>query len=74
MIKRQWKDADVYLIFNEGPEVSSHEVTVKGSRKRIEVWDPQTGEITPMHDMKSKAGSTIEITLQRYETAVLVVQ
>jgi hypothetical protein len=74
MIKRQWKDADVYLIFNEGPEVLSHAVTVKGSRKRIEVWDPQTGEITPMHEMKSKAGSTIEITLQRYETAVLVVQ
>ena len=74
MIERQWKNADVYLIFNEGPEVSTHEVTLMGTRKRIEVWDPQTGEITPMKAVKSKAGSTVKITLQSYQTNVLVVQ
>jgi hypothetical protein len=74
MIERQWKNADVYLIFNEGPEVSTHEMTLMGTRKRIEVWDPQTGEITPMKAVKSKAGSTVKITLQSYQTNVLVVQ
>jgi len=29
VMKRQWKDADVYLLFNEGPTVSEHAVTLK---------------------------------------------
>jgi len=74
MMRRQWKDADLYLIFNEGSAVSSHAVTINGTRKRIEVWDPQTGEVTPMHDRTSKAGSIVEIKLHGYETDVLVVQ
>jgi hypothetical protein len=74
MIKRQWKNADLYLFFNEGPEASSHAVTLTGSRKRVEVWDPQTGEIAPINGTESKAGSTVNITLHGYETEVLVVR
>jgi alpha-L-rhamnosidase len=72
VMRRRWKDADVYLFFNEGPAESNHTVTLIGSGRRIEVWDPQTGEITPMSALKSPDGLKVTMTLQSYETRVLV--
>ena len=74
VMRRRWKDADVYLFFNEGPAESNHTVILMGSGKRIEVWDSQTGEITPMVALKSADGLKLRMTLQGFETRVLVVR
>jgi hypothetical protein len=73
VMKRHWKDADVYLFFNEGADPATHTVTLTGAGKRIEVWDPQTGEITPAVAAKSADGLKLTMTLQGFETRVLVV-
>jgi hypothetical protein len=72
VMRRRWQDVDVYLFFNEGSAESSHTVTLMGSGKTIEVWDPQTGERTPIVALKSADGLTLTMTLQSHETRVLV--
>jgi beta-galactosidase GanA len=74
IMKRRWKDADVYLIFNEGAAASTHTVSFIGRGKKVEVWDPQTGKITPMMTLKSIDGLKVSIALQGFETRVLVLR
>ena len=72
VMKRRWKDADVYLFFNEGAEASDHKVTLISKGKIAEVWDPQTGEITPLAALRSADGLKLTMTLRGFETRVLV--
>jgi hypothetical protein len=72
VIKRHWKDADVYLLFNEGADTTIRTVTLTGAGKRIDVWDPQTGEITPAIAVKSADGLKLTMTMRGFETQVLV--
>ena len=72
VMKRRWKDADVYLFFNECADPATHTVTFTSPGKRIDVWDPQTGEITPAVALRSADGLKLTMTLQSYETRVLV--
>jgi len=74
ILKRRWKDADVYLIFNEGAAASTHTVSLAGRGKKMEVWDPQTGIITPLVAEKSADGWKVNIALQGYATRVLVLR
>jgi hypothetical protein len=74
VMRRRWKDADVYLFFNEGPAESNRAVTLMGPGRSIEVWDPQTGEITPVVARKSADGLKLTMTLQSCETRVLVMR
>jgi hypothetical protein len=74
VMKRRWKDADLYLFFNEQADPSTHEVTLAGPGKRIEVWNPQTGETTPAAALKSAGGVKLTMTLHGFETQVLVVR
>jgi hypothetical protein len=75
IMKRRWKDADVYLIFNEGAAASTHIVSFIGrGKKKVEVWDPQMGQIEPMAALKSVDGLKISIALQGFETRVLVLR
>jgi hypothetical protein len=74
IMKRRWKDADVYLFFNEGAAASSHTVTLMGRGKRVEVWDPQTADITPLMAQKSAEGWKVNIVLPGFETRVLVLR
>jgi hypothetical protein len=74
VMKRRWKDADVYLLFNEGAEAGTHMVTLTGRGKRVEVWDPQTGEISPTATHPSPDGWKLTMTLQGFETRVLVIR
>jgi hypothetical protein len=74
VIQRRWKDADVYLFFNEQAAAATHTVALPGPGRRIEVWDPQTGEIAPTSALKSPAGLQLTLALQGYETRVLVMQ
>jgi len=74
IMKRRWKDADVYLVFNEGAAASTHTVSFIGRGKKMEVWDPQTGQIGPMTALKSGDGLKVSIALQGFETRVLVLR
>jgi hypothetical protein len=74
VMKRRWRDADVYLLFNEGAEAGTHTVSLAGAGKRVEVWDPQAGEITRVAAQASGDGWRLPVTLQGFETRVLVVR
>ena len=74
VMKRRWKDADVYLLFNERAEAGTHTVTLAGSGKRVEVWNSETGEITPTAAVQSPDGWKLTMTLQGFETRVLVIR
>jgi len=72
LLHRRWKDADVFLLFNEGAAAATHTVTLTAPGKRIEVWDPQTGEIAPLHTSPAGGGVTATIALPGFATRVLV--
>jgi hypothetical protein len=74
VMKRRWKDVDVYLFFNEGAGAATHAVTLAGRGKRIEIWDPQTAEISPAPAGASADGLKLTMMLQGFETRVLVVR
>jgi hypothetical protein len=69
---RRLKDAEVYLFFNEGPDATTHSVTLRGDAKRVEVWDPQTGNILAEKTKNSKGAVEVKLALKPYETAILV--
>jgi hypothetical protein len=74
IMKRRWRDADVYLFFNEGAAASTHTVSLPGRGKKLEVWDPQTGKITPLMALQLTDGWKVSIALQGFETRVLVMR
>jgi len=47
-------------------------LTLRGDGKRVEIWDPQTGRISPVNGKPSKGAIDIQIKLKPYETEVLV--
>jgi hypothetical protein len=73
-IRRRLKDADVYLFFNEGPEASTHFITLKSDEKKAEMWDPKTGKVVPVSTTGIRAELKIQLVLKPYETSVLVLR
>jgi hypothetical protein len=73
-MRRRLNDADVYLFFNEGPDASSHMLTLRSEGKRGEIWDPQTGKITAAKTTDTKGAVKIDLQLKPYETRVVVVR
>ena len=66
LIHRKLKDAEVYLFFNESASSTSHSVIFKTKPQHIEVWDPESGVVTPV--------PTPALNLKPYETRVLIVR
>jgi hypothetical protein len=74
VMKRRWKDTDVYLFFNEGNQESDHAVTLSSKGRSVEAWDAQAGTVTPA-DSTSKGGHlSVHLNLKPYETRLLVVR
>jgi hypothetical protein len=73
-IRRRLKDADVYLFFNEGPEASTHVLTLRCEGKKAEIWDAQTGKIMPVNATGMKGVVKVGLELKPYDTAILVVR
>jgi hypothetical protein len=73
-MKRRWKDADVYLFFNEGAQVSNHAMTLMSKGHGAETWDAQTGAITRLRSTRRAGHLTVQLHLQPYETQVVVVR
>jgi hypothetical protein len=74
LMKRRWKDADVYLFFNEGAQASDHTVTLISKGKIAEVWDPQTATVTPLHSTRTGENRSVQLKLAAYESRVIVVR
>jgi len=74
VMKRKWKDADVYLFFNEGAQASEHTVTLLGKGRIAEIWDPQTATVTPLQSSRVGKSLTVQLKLQPYATRFIVVR
>ena len=74
VMKRRWKNADVYLFFNEGAQASEHIVTLMSKGHIAEAWDPQTGTVVPMQSAHTGGNLAVPLKLAPYETRVIVVR
>jgi hypothetical protein len=73
-MKRKWRDADVYLLFNEGSVAIDHAVTLSGEGRTAEAWNAQTGLVAPVAQKHSTGHATIQLHLQPYEATVIVLR
>ena len=71
---RQWRDASVFLLFNEQAGALGNTVTLHAMGKHVELWDPQTGAITPVKATVTKNGVTVPLNMDGYATKVFVVR
>jgi hypothetical protein len=70
---RSWRDAEMYLFFNESNKAESRMATIAG-RGQAQVWDLGTGEIHPMAAATAEGDSVrFPLVLGPYETKVVVV-
>ena len=70
---RRLKDASVYLFFNEGPQTSSHAVTLRATGT-VKAWDPSTGKVAMIASHAGPGSVTVKLELKPYETRLLTVQ
>jgi hypothetical protein len=74
VMKRRLKDADVYVLFNEGPHALSQRVLLHSNGRHVEGWDAQTGKVAEVRSSGKDGGRSIELQLSAYESRVLVVR
>ena len=74
VMRRRWKDADVYLFFNEGGDATSHTVALRSRGQHPEIWDPQTGKVTTAKVTSAKGAVRLQLQLEPYATSVVVVR
>jgi hypothetical protein len=74
VIKRRWKDADVYLFFNESNQESDHVAMLSSKGRSVEAWDAQTGTVSPLDSTSIDGHLNVRLNLQPYETQLLVVR
>jgi hypothetical protein len=74
VMKRRWKNADVYLFFNEGAQASDHTVTLISKGHIAEAWDPQAATVTALQSTRAGKSLTVQLKLAAYETRVIVVR
>jgi hypothetical protein len=74
---RSWRDAEMYLFFNESDRAESRVATIAGpiaGQHQAQSWDLATGEIHPMSAAVSSAGAVrFPLVLGPYEAKVVVV-
>jgi hypothetical protein len=70
---RSWRDAEMYLFFNESDKAESRMATIAG-RGQAQAWDLGTGEIHAMSAATAEGDSVrFPLVLGPYETKVVVV-
>jgi alpha-L-rhamnosidase len=74
VMKRRWRDADVYLFFNEGNQATDDVVTLFSQGRRVEAWDAQNGTVDPIECTRKGGGVAVRLKLQAYEARVVVVR
>jgi len=73
VMKRKWKDADVYLFFNEAAQASAHSVTLMAPGRKVGAWNAQTGSVTQLQATRAGGHPVVRLNLQPYATQVIVV-
>lgn len=70
---RRWRDAELYMFFNESQEKQSCKATLAGSGQ-MQVWDPTTGDIKPLASASSEQ-TVVHLTLELepYGTKFIVI-
>jgi hypothetical protein len=71
LTRRRWKDATLYLLFNESAIPMTHTLTLPSGTRSAQTWDPQTGQTAPAIIAPQ---SHYTLTLAPYATQVLVLQ
>jgi hypothetical protein len=66
-VHRKLPSADVYFLANTSNRSITTTATFRVPKEYAEWWDPFTGEISPV-----KAGQTLELRMQPYESRILV--
>jgi hypothetical protein len=74
VMKRRWKNADVYFFFNEGALPIDHAVTLMSDGHHAETWDPQSGSVTPLASTRSGSHPVVQLKMQPYATQAIVVR
>jgi len=74
VMKRSWKDADVYLFFNEGNQESEHTVTLFSKGHLVKAWDPQSGTKALVESTQEGGQPAVQLKMHPYETRLLVVR
>jgi len=74
VMKRKWKDADVYLFFNEGAQPCDHEATLSSRGHTVQAWNAQTGKIESVSSTRKTGNVEVHLNLQPYEARVIVVR
>jgi hypothetical protein len=74
VLTRRLQDADVYLFFNEGAQPIAHSVTLRTTGRTAEVWDPQTGSVSPTPLTRARDTVTVKLILQPYQTELLTIR
>lgn len=72
---RALKDASVFLLFNESNAPVSNRVTLHTAGRRVELWEAQSGVITPVTGAKvEREGLSLDLSLAPYATQLLIVR
>jgi hypothetical protein len=74
VMKRHWKDADVYLFFNESTMALHQSVTLMTDGRKAEVWNPQTATIASLKSKRVAGHVVIDLDLHPFEAQVVVVR
>lgn len=74
VMRRKWKDADVYMFFSEGSEASEHTITLFGESRNAEAWDVQTGTTKAIASKRNEGHLLVQLKFQPYEARILVVR
>jgi hypothetical protein len=74
VMKRRWRDADVYLFFNESGQPISHSVTLMALGHNVEEWDPQIASVTTLEAEHAGGHPVVKLTFEPYATRVIVVR
>jgi hypothetical protein len=74
VMKRRWKDADVYLFFNEGKQPSEQAVTLMSKGHSAAAWDAQKGVFAPLASSRKNGNLVTTLKFGPYETQVIVVR
>ena len=70
VMKRRWRDADVYLLFNESSQPLDATMALSSASGKTEIWDPQTASMTPI----APSGDEVALHLSPHATRVIVVR
>ncbi len=73
-IHRALKDGSVFLLFNEQANAVDNAVTLHVAGRKVELWDPQTGQVTPVAAKVGKGSVTVPLTMDGYAARLLIVK